>query len=80
MSIAVQSKGWVVVAGLILLIDGISLVVISLGADFLDLGRGYAFGRTQMWGLGIGVILSSLGVVVLMAGRSAKQKEGPVEP
>ena len=68
------------VAGLILLIDGISLVIISLGADFLDLGRGYCFGRTQMWGLGTGVILSSLGVLVLMPRRSNKQKENHVEP
>ena len=68
------------VAGLILLIDGISLVIISLGADFLDLDRGYGFGRTQMWGLGIGLILSSLGVLVLVPRRSNKQKENPVEP
>ncbi len=55
-----------VVAGLVLLLDGIGLSAFCLAADRLGLGKGYGIGPGQVLGLAAGLLLGIAGLAVLI--------------
>lgn len=73
-----------VVAGLVLLLDGIGLSAFCLAADRLGLGEGYGIGPGQILGVVAGILLCIAGLAVLLRearrgrpGNPSEEKRNP---
>jgi hypothetical protein len=52
------------ITGIVLLVVGISILVLSLGLDIMGFGRYSGFGSYQIGGTIVGVIVTIVGVVL----------------
>ena len=66
-------------AGIAVLVVGIFLVVLSLIADFVGLSTYEGFGKYQICGLIVGVVVTIIGIVLRSKKVEPETSEAPAE-